>query len=369
MIEFISSIFTLLVLGGVVVVANLALRERAFYILTIVGVLGLNALILLFAVALPFVETSEYDFENTTASAVIFVATAALTIPILFEPVRRAIGRWFPQRTAAPKRDTSSAPMVLPPVMSDGEIVNNPQLDIMAAPDVAQPQTNTSEQRGFDPRNPVHMLALVFSIYALGLQLGQFILIGGLEGVAETTEITYGAIWGNFLLFAGVALAGTGLFVRRSMPQFLERVGLARTSLESLIVGFVASIGMLIVLMILGAIWIALVGQETYEQQSEASQAISDNIDSIWIVLSVAVTAAIGEELLFRGALQPIFGLWWTAIFFVLVHPQYMFTPAVLILLVQAIVLGWLRQRYDLYAPIIAHFFYNFVQLLVALSL
>ncbi|NDJ85058.1 MAG: CPBP family intramembrane metalloprotease, partial [Chloroflexi bacterium] len=62
-------------------------------------------------------------------------------------------------------------------------------------------------------------------------------------------------------------------------------------------------------------------------------------------------------------ALQPIFGLWWTAIFFTLVHMQYTLTPAALIILMVAIGLGWLRRRYNLYAAIAAHFLYNFIPL------
>src|SRR5712691_12946151 len=39
-------------------------------------------------------------------------------------------------------------------------------------------------------------------------------------------------------------------------------------------------------------------------------------LNPLWISLS----AGIGEELLFRGALQPIVGLWWTSSIFTLAH-------------------------------------------------
>src|SRR5258708_7669246 len=41
-----------------------------------------------------------------------------------------------------------------------------------------------------------------------------------------------------------------------------------------------------------------------------------DALNPLWISLS----AGIGEELLFRGALQPIVGLWWASLIFTLAH-------------------------------------------------
>jgi uncharacterized protein len=70
---------------------------------------------------------------------------------------------------------------------------------------------------------------------------------------------------------------------------------------------------------------------------------------------------------LFRGALQPVFGLWITSIFFALLHTQYTLTPASLTIVVVALGLGWLRRRYSTAASIVAHFVYNFVLLALPL--
>jgi membrane protease YdiL (CAAX protease family) len=81
----------------------------------------------------------------------------------------------------------------------------------------------------------------------------------------------------------------------------------------------------------------------------------------------LALTAALSEEILFRGALQPVFGLPLTSVYFALVHMQYALTPAAVIIFVVALGLGWLRQRQSTSSAIIAHFVYNFVQLAVAI--
>jgi membrane protease YdiL (CAAX protease family) len=151
--------------------------------------------------------------------------------------------------------------------------------------------------------------------------------------------------------------------VRRSWPQVLDRLGLDNFSWTSVAVGFGVALLLILVVYVVSIIWFLIVGQETFEEQNEASDAIAESINTLWLALGVSVTAAIGEEIAFRGALQPIFGLWWTAIFFTLVHMQYTLTPAAFIILVVAIGLGWLRRRYNLYAAIAAHFLYNFIPL------
>jgi membrane protease YdiL (CAAX protease family) len=48
---------------------------------------------------------------------------------------------------------------------------------------------------------------------------------------------------------------------------------------------------------------------------------LPDRLDvSGWNPLWLGLCAGVGEELLFRGALQLLLGLWWTALLFVLVH-------------------------------------------------
>jgi uncharacterized protein len=65
--------------------------------------------------------------------------------------------------------------------------------------------------------------------------------------------------------------------------------------------------------------------------------------------------------------LQPIFGLWPTAIFFALTHVQYTLTPATLVIIIVGLGLGWVRKRYNTTAAIITHFAYNFALLFLTI--
>jgi membrane protease YdiL (CAAX protease family) len=92
-----------------------------------------------------------------------------------------------------------------------------------------------------------------------------------------------------------------------------------------------------------------------------------------WLGLAaVAIAAGVGEELLFRGALQPLAERWWgaaaglavTSLLFGAVHAvtwtYFLFATAV------GVYLGWLAQQYDdLVAPMAVHAAYDFAALLV----
>ena len=120
--------------------------------------------------------------------------------------------------------------------------------------------------------------------------------------------------------------------------------------------------------MLVTGLWMGLVSEETYKEQTEASEALSESVSTIGLAFVLAATAAVGEEIAYRGALQPVFGLWPTAIVFALTHAQYTLTPAWLIILGVAVVFGWLRQQYGTVAAMLAHFVYNFVPLAVAVG-
>ena len=83
-------------------------------------------------------------------------------------------------------------------------------------------------------------------------------------------------------------------------------------------------------------------------------------------ILVLAMASAIGEELLFRGALQPMTGVWAQAIIFALLHigPGVRFLPWTVSAFVIGLVFGWLfKLTGDLGAPIVAHFAINYLNL------
>ena len=83
-------------------------------------------------------------------------------------------------------------------------------------------------------------------------------------------------------------------------------------------------------------------------------------------VLALAVLSSVGEELFFRGAMQPTAGLWLTTTLFGLMHLPHRreFWPWTVSALVMGLIFGVLtEQTANLAGAIIAHFVINFLNL------
>lgn len=85
------------------------------------------------------------------------------------------------------------------------------------------------------------------------------------------------------------------------------------------------------------------------------------NIDTVveWALLAGAT--GVGEELLFRGAVQPIFGIGFTSFLFATAHVQYGITPVTFVVFIIGIILGLIRRQYNTTTSIFVHSGYNFV--------
>ena len=222
----------------------------------------------------------------------------------------------------------------------------------------------------FNPMSNVHMTAIVLSLSMMVMIIGFLILGGGLTGMAQT--IATSGISSGELLFQGlvwviVSLLGVGLALRRTLAQVIERLGLRLPTREDVGAGILAGLGLLGLQMIAGAIWAALTSSADLQAQTVAAEQIGRAINTLPLVLIVSLTAAIGEEVFFRGALQPVFGNVVTSLFFAVIHTQYALTPASVLIFVIALGLGWVRRRYSTSASVIAHFVYNFVPLTLVL--
>lgn len=80
----------------------------------------------------------------------------------------------------------------------------------------------------------------------------------------------------------------------------------------------------------------------------------------------LAVTSAVGEEIFFRGALQPLLGYWLTALVFGLVHggTARRFRAWAIFALLAGLLLGWLAlYTGNLLAPMLCHLTVNYYNL------
>lgn len=217
-----------------------------------------------------------------------------------------------------------------------------------------------------NPRSPVHTLALLMAGYLVGqsaLALSQ----GGLGGLAETAVPASIVLFVlSEILFAIVGLFGVGFLVRRQGPQLAARLGLEKPQPRHLLAG-IGWIGLLVVLQtIAGAAW-AFLNPEQAQLLEDVNRLLLAEVDNVWEWLILALAAGIGEELLFRGALQPVLGLGFTAVLFAMVHVQYGYSPIMLFIVFLALVLGLVRRYYNTTIAIFVHVGYDFTLGLLAL--
>ena len=84
--------------------------------------------------------------------------------------------------------------------------------------------------------------------------------------------------------------------------------------------------------------------------------------------IQVSFFAGVGEELLFRGAMQPLIGIWLTSLIFIAIHGYISFKSAghvlfTVLLFGLSMMLGYLFEFAGLFAAMTAHAVYDLVML------
>ena len=123
-------------------------------------------------------------------------------------------------------------------------------------------------------------------------------------------------------------------------------------------------------LVVVGITWLCRNLKAVQDLNREFREAVGTPSTALIAVL--ALTSAVGEEVLFRGGLQPLLGFWWTALIFGLMHggAARKYRAWALFATAAGLLLGWLTLfTENLLAPILCHLTVNYFNLhLVARS-
>ena len=216
-----------------------------------------------------------------------------------------------------------------------------------------------------DLDSPVHTLALVL----VGFLAGSALLSTstGLEALAESdVQASLLDVLAQGMGFVLAAALGAGFLTRRRGAALAERLGLQRPTGRQLWTGVRWMLFFVFLQGCISVTW-ALLSPEEAAQLSGINETLLGNFDTVgeWFLLAAA--AGIGEELFFRGALQPIFGIVPTSLIFAISHVQYGLSPATLTVFLLSVVLGIIRKRSNTTVSILVHFGYNFILGLISL--
>ncbi len=228
---------------------------------------------------------------------------------------------------------------------------------------------NPFEQPAFDRRNPVHRVAGLLLIMQM-----LWITWQGLSRRSNTASPLFAAEMGGLLLsmaasvviYVSLSALGTGWRIRRDGREVLQRLGLSPPTSRDWLAGLASGILIFVGVTIATLIVLYATSADQSGSQMDGSRPLFEIVKgSLPAALLVAVLAGTGEEILFRGALQPVFGLSVTALVFTMVHVQYGLSPATLILFFVSLSLGLVRKRYSTTTAIIAHATYDFAPFLL----
>ena len=210
-----------------------------------------------------------------------------------------------------------------------------------------------------DPRSAVHATALVLTTVLVGSQIANQLSVDVLSQQASSgPALTPLDLVLQELPFLFAAALGVGLFIRRGPAATLDRLGLVRPTPWQIVLG----LGAAFVFFAFGNGMDALahlVTPGTAQKVEAANQRLFGQLGSPIGIATIALSAGICEEALFRGALQPRLGILWTAIVFAAVHTQYGLSLDAIAVLILAIGLGLLRRQTNTTTSTACHVVYN----------
>ena len=211
----------------------------------------------------------------------------------------------------------------------------------------------------------VDAVALAYSILILA---NLWFMVGvGFETIAtmmtESPESPPGEMialmWWQSLMLIVMAFIGVGWLSRRGWRDVLQRLGLVWAGWRHVAAGI--GLGLVMFLFLIPFTMLMEMADWNMDPNIEkiVEQLFGPLITSLPGVITLGAAAALGEELVYRGALQPRFGILLTSLIFALTHNQYGISPATLFVLLLGLVLGWTRRRYSTTASIFLHATYN----------
>ena len=193
---------------------------------------------------------------------------------------------------------------------------------------------------------------------------------GGAFSLGTGGRVSPGVILASQLPFLVVAVLGVGAGVRRSPRQTLVRLGYGPISPKQL--GVVALFAVSAFALSLAADHLfSLLQPDLYRDVGRVSRALFDPrglspVSAVLFALLIGLGAGLGEETLFRGAVQPALGILPTSLLFASMHVQY--GPSLLLgyIFLLSIGLGLLRRYINSTASFVAHASYNVLSILAA---
>src|SRR5215213_8500300 len=208
----------------------------------------------------------------------------------------------------------------------------------------------------------------------MGLGLLRFFVGTSLTTIAvESSEIVPSIGIAELLVqaaaFVAIAYIAVGFPYWRDLRDATERLGIVAPDPRTIGIAIAATFASFVVATI-----VSLISQQFEPGLSESLDEIVDQmtaqVQNPMGAIVLGASAGLGEEAIFRGALQPRYGIIIPSLLFMMLHgPQYGFNLALLGLFGVSVILGLVRMRVNTTAAMITHALFNAVQVLALSSM
>lgn len=221
---------------------------------------------------------------------------------------------------------------------------------------------------GLDPESPIDFSGLSVSLAIVAILAYSFFYASGTEADAtpSASETVQGLVF-TLVAFVAFAYIAVGYRNYRTGEQATERLGLSAPTAKQLLIG-VGAIIPAFVCSYIGGILTQVFQPDVVERLSETMDNMTSGVQNPAGALVLGLCSGIGEELLFRGALVPRFGIVPVAVFWAMFHLQYELTWVLLGLVLMGIMFGWIRQRYGTVPVIITHALFNVLVVFIQMA-
>lgn len=214
-----------------------------------------------------------------------------------------------------------------------------------------------------DPSSPIDLSGLAMILAVVTFLVVQAMLTGPVEtDSATTTALTGNVVWLvlNAATFVLVAYAAVGYRIYRTGPQATDRLGLRVPDLKTIGLGL-AFVVPSFAASTIGSVLTAAFQPDVVSNLEDTMEQMTSGLQNPIGALFIGLSAGIGEEVLFRGAVQPRYGIVIAALFWTALHVQYDLSFVLLGLFGVGVILGLERRYFGTTAAIITHAVYNMI--------
>jgi len=208
-----------------------------------------------------------------------------------------------------------------------------------------------------DPTSPADMIGLAVVAAAMGA-----LIYAGVRSPGPPDEVGSAGIADLVIQGLGelaIAYAAVGWWFARNLGQATARLGIRWPDWRTWLIAVGFLVAAFVALAVLGVVTEA-VQPEVNDEVDPITDELTEDVQHPAGALVLGLSAGVGEESIFRGALQPRFGVPVTALLFGLIHaPQYGFSLVIASLVVMGFLLGIERRYFGTTAAILTHAAFN----------